>query len=106
MGDATYNISFDPDSSVLTVGFGRPAQNDEIVRDAKASLDEMTAAGQLAGGPIIKINGPASLPVAVVVAHAVGHIFETVAVFDPKLGSYVVAIAHGGTYAVGDLIPG
>jgi len=27
-----------------------------------------------------------------------------VAVFDPKLGKYVVAIAHGNTYQPGDLI--
>ncbi len=39
----------------------------------------MESAGELSGGGVIKLNGPASLPVA-------------------------VAIAHGGKYAAGDLI--
>jgi len=88
---------------MLKVSFGEPAQNDEIVRDAVARLDEMTKSGELAGGSVIKINGPASLPVAVAIAHAVNHLYETVAVFDPKLGKYVVAVSHG-TYKAGDLI--
>lgn len=100
---ATYNISLD-DSSVLRVGFGDPAQNDQIVRDAKARLDEMIKDRILAGGSVLKINGPASLPVAIVIAHAVAHLYEVVGVFDPKLGKYVVSIAHGDKYQVGDLL--
>jgi CRISPR-associated protein Csx3 len=99
---ATYNISLE--GNVLRVGFGDPAQNDQIVRDAVARLDEMFKLGELVGGPLIKINGPASLPVAVAIAHGVAHLYETVAVFDPKLGKYVVAVSHGGPYQPGDLI--
>jgi CRISPR-associated protein Csx3 len=98
----TYNINLV--DGILKVGFGAPAQNDQIVRDAKARLDEMVKSGELAGGKVIKINGPASLPVAVAIAHAVNHIYETVAVFDPKLAKYVVAVSHGTTHMVGDLI--
>jgi len=101
---ATYNISFDPQSGVLRVAFGDPAQNDQIVRAAVKRLAEMTESGELSGGPMIKINGPASLPVAVAIAHGVSHLFETVAVFDPKLGKYVVSVSHGETYKPGDLI--
>ena len=97
-----YNIALT--DGVLKVGFGSPAQNDEIVRDAVARLNEMTESGELSGGKIIKINGPASLPVAVAIAHGVNHLYETVAVFDPKLAKYVVAVTHGTEYKVGDLV--
>lgn len=98
----SFNIALD--NGILKVGFGSPAQNDQIVKDAKARLDEMVAKGELTGGKVIKINGPASLPVAVAIAHAVNHLYETVAVFDPKLGKYVVSVSHGAEYAPGDLI--
>lgn len=99
---SSYNISIE--NGTLKVGFGAPAQNDQIVRDAVARLGELTANGELSGGKIVRINGPASLPVAVAIAHGVNHLYETVAVFDPKLGKYVVAVTHGTEYAVGDLI--
>lgn len=100
---ATYKISMEP-GGLLRVGFGDQAQNDQIVRDAVTRLDEMVKAGELAGGPVIRINGPASLPVAVAIAHAIAHLYEVVGVFDPKLGKYVVAVAHGAAYKPGDLI--
>lgn len=100
---ATFNI-FLEDGNILRVGFGDPAQNDQIVRDAKARLDEMVASGELAGGRVIKINGPASLPVAMAIAHAIGHLYEVVAVFDPKIAKYVVSVSHGAEYKAGDLL--
>lgn len=100
---ATYNIVLEG-GNVLRVGFGDPAQNDQIVRDAVARLDEMVESGELAGGPLLKINGPASLPVAVAIAHAIAHLYEVVGVFDPKLGKYVVAVSHGSDNQPGDLI--
>ncbi len=100
----TYKISLE-DNNVLKVNFGpRAAQNDEIVRDAEKRLTEMIENGQLAGGELVKVNGPASLPVAMVIAHALAHRYQAVACFDPKLGKYVVSITHGGKYKVGDLI--
>lgn len=100
---ATYKIKKE-DDNVLKVGFGEPAQNDQIVKDAKLRLDEMISSGELAGGKVIKINGPASLPVAIAIAHAIAHLYEVVACFDPKLAKYVVAVVHGEGYAIGDLI--
>lgn len=99
---STYNIAIE--NGILKVGFGSPAQNDQIVKDAKARLDEMVASGELAGGPVIKINGPASLPVAMALTHGLAHLYEVVAGFDPKLGKYVVATSHGSAHQVGDLI--
>lgn len=99
---ASYKISLE--DGILRVGFADSAQNDQIVRDAVMRLDEMVADGTLAGGPVVKIYGPASLPVAVAIAHAIGHLYEVIGVFDPKLGKYVVAVSHGTAYKAGDLI--
>jgi CRISPR-associated protein Csx3 len=99
---ALYNITLDGD--LMKVSFGDPASNDAIVRDVSATLDNMKAAGTLRGGSVLKINGPASLPVAFVIAHAVLHIYGAVAVFDPKLQKYVVTVTHSAEYAIGDLI--
>lgn len=99
----TYSI-IKQDETTLRIGFGIPAQNDKIVRDANAILEMLVKKEELKGGEIIKINGPATLPVAMVIAHALGHLYGAVACFDPKMGKYVVSIAHGGIYRVGDLI--
>ncbi len=98
----TYNIELD--GELLNIGFADPAQNDQIVRDAAARLDEMAESGELKGGQLLKINGPASLPVACVLAHKVAHLFGAVGVFDPKLGKYVISITHNPAYKLGDLI--
>lgn len=100
---SAYKISLE-DGNILKIGFGEAAQNDAIVRDAVERLAEMTKSGELKGGELIRINGPASLPVAVAIAHAVNHLYATVAVFDPKMAKYVVAVSHGDVYKPGDLI--
>ncbi|MBI4650842.1 CRISPR-associated protein Csx3 [Candidatus Desantisbacteria bacterium] len=99
----SYKISLE-DNNLLRIGFGEPAQNDQIVRDAGKILDSMIENNILKGGQILKINGPASLPVAIVIAHAVAHLFEAIGVFDPKLNKYVIALSHGTKYKPGDLI--
>jgi CRISPR-associated protein Csx3 len=95
---STYIIVKDGD--VLRMSFGQPGSNDMIVRDAVAAIKSL----RLEGGKLIRLNGPASLPVAVAIAHEIGHIFGVIAVFDPKLGKYVVAISHNPEYLVGSLI--
>jgi CRISPR-associated protein Csx3 len=80
----TYHINIEDD--VLKVGFGEPANNDRIVQDAAARLDELIETGQLSGGALLKINGPASVPVSYVIAHKVSHLYGAIAVFDPKMG--------------------
>ncbi len=104
---AYYNISPTPaivagtPATLFRVGFGEPAQNDKIVQAAEDRLAEFAELG----GELALINGPASLPVAVVLAHHIVHRFAAVGVFDPKMAAYVVAAAHGGRYSVGDVIP-
>jgi len=101
---ASFIIDFDPEQSVLHVKFGDTATNAEIVQDAARILAEIKADGGLQGGALLRINGPASLPCAFTIAHAVLHAYGAVAVYDPKLQQYVVAVSHSPTYSVGDLI--
>ncbi|HEY4493820.1 MAG TPA: CRISPR-associated protein Csx3 [Candidatus Paceibacterota bacterium] len=101
----TYIVTKTADD-MLTVRFGAESQNGPKVVDCKAQLDALAASGELLGGGLMKVNGPASLPVAMTIAHALGHLYEAVACYDPKPNHFVVAIAHGGKYAVGDILPG
>lgn len=98
----TYTIEFQ--DGVLKIGFADPAQNNRIVVDAATRLDELVKSGELAGGALLKISGPASLPVAFVIAHRVAHLYEAIAVYDPKLASYVVCISHSPSHKLGNLV--
>lgn len=104
---ATYNISISSVSVATTtadlfkVGFGDPAQNDQIVKDADQRLADLG----IQGGRIALVNGPASLPVAVVVAHRLVHLYGVVAIFDPKMAGYIVAASHDPSYPLGTVIP-
>jgi len=98
----TYKIELQ--GEVLKIGFGEAAQNDQIVREAVARLEEMSNCGELSGGQLIKINGPASVPVACVLVHKVSHLYGAVGVFDRKLGKYVIALTHNPEYNSGDLV--
>ncbi len=105
---------------VLQVGFNRnvPAQGDRIVKDALSVLNQMIDSGEITGGQRILIDGPQSVPVAYLISHKLVHLYEVVAVLDPKLGSkistpdgairhktYIVTSAHGSAkYQVGDVI--
>lgn len=86
---------------LLTLSFGAPAQNDAIVRDAVAEMENL----HLEGGALCLLNGPASLPVAIAIGHAVAHRFGAVGCFDPKMGGYVVAVSHDANRPVGAFIP-
>lgn len=88
-------------ADLFRVGFADPAQNDEIVKEAKRLLDDL---GEV-GGRLACINGPASLPVALVLGHALCHVYAAIGVYDPKMAAYVVAVSHDPTYKVGDVIP-
>lgn len=98
----TYNakVKKSDNGIILEIGFGAPAQNDQIVKDAVKAVKFL----KLKGGELIKLNGPASLPVAIAITHEVGHKFGAVAAFDPKLGKYVISISHSPDYKIGDLI--
>ena len=95
-----------PDEDLLKVGFSREKiySADCIVRDAENRLDELVQAGELAGGSLLKINGRMSLPVSYTIAHKLGHLYGAIAVYDPRLKAYIVAISTNPDYKVGDTI--
>ncbi|MBM3162574.1 MAG: CRISPR-associated protein Csx3 [Chlorobi bacterium] len=100
---ASYHINIQ-DNDLLKVDFGDPAQNDRIVKDADEQLLKLIEDGMITGGELIRISGPASLPVAMVIAHRLTHLYQAVACYDPKMKKYVVAIAHGNKYHLGELL--
>ncbi|MBW4565953.1 MAG: CRISPR-associated protein Csx3 [Mojavia pulchra JT2-VF2] len=103
----TYHISLEDD--VLKVRFGKPANGDQIVQDAAARLDQMLALGELSGGKLLKIDGPASVAVSYLIAHKISHLYGAIAVFDPKIGkpgykAYIIAATHSPAYKLGEII--
>lgn len=98
----TYKIKLK--NNILQVAFGEPAQNDQIVKDVSAQLEEMSQNGELTGGQLLKINGPTSLPVAFVLAHKLAHLYGAIGYFDPKIGKFIICITHNPNYKLGDLI--
>ena len=86
----------------LRISFGVAAQNPQIVPDAVAALRDL----KLTGGKLVKFNGPGTLPVAMALAHEVGHLFGAVACFDPKIApGYVVCITHDPKFELGQQLP-
>jgi CRISPR-associated protein Csx3 len=102
----SYLINSDPDTSTLKVDFNRnlPQSGDRIVKDAVTRLDELIQSGELAGGALLKINGPASVLVSYVMAHKLTHLYGAIAVSDPRLGAYVVVKSNNPDYPVGSRI--
>jgi CRISPR-associated protein Csx3 len=85
----------------VAIGFADPAPNTAVVPAAI----EAVAALRLPGGRGILFDGPASLPAAMALAHAVAHLYGFVACKDPKLGAYIIAISHDPAHRPGDVIP-
>lgn len=97
---ATYKLNYE--GEILKIEFGTPAQNDQIVKDAREAAEQIK--NDLMGLEILKISGPASIPVAMVLAHEFNHIVGAIACFDPKLNKFVVCISHNPKYQIGNLI--
>lgn len=88
----------------LNLKFGEAATNEQIVPFVEKKMKDMIENKEIPWGELIKIDGPASLPVAAVIAHKLAHLYSVIAVFDPKLQKFVVAISHSGDKKPGDLI--
>ncbi|CEJ48087.1 Uncharacterized protein apha_03329 [Umezakia ovalisporum] len=102
-----YHISLNGD--VLKVGFGQPGNGDEVVRDAAIQLDKMINSGEMSGGKLLKIDGPASVAVSYLIANKIAHLYGAIAVFDPKIGrsgykTYIIAVTQTPSYQLGELI--
>ena len=90
------------------------ASNDRIVRDVSTSLAALVEIGgklSLLDVPVFDIPASPvmdvpSMPIAMVLAHYLGHRFGAVAMRDPNMGegAYVVVISHDPDYAIGGVI--
>jgi CRISPR-associated protein Csx3 len=99
------------EGDVLRVQINNAVQvdGDQIVRDAKAQLQQLIHSGQLSGGKLLKINGRSTVLASFVMALELAHLYGAIALFDPKLGAlgldrYIVAVSHTPDYQVGDTI--
>lgn len=88
--------------NMLRLKFGASAPGDLVVKDIVSGLKEIDAAGQLDGGGLLGLNGPCSLAGMAVLIHHLVHRFAAVAVFDPKLPAYIVAVSHDPRWTPGD----
>lgn len=86
--------------TVLQTRFGQPAENDRVVPAAIDAIQSL----RLPGGPGVLFNGQCSLPAGMALAHAVAHLYQFVACYDPKMGKYVVVISHTPDRRPGDLL--
>lgn len=86
--------------AVVLLNFGEPANNDLVVPAAMEAIHNL----RLPGGRGVLFNGAASLPVAMALAHAVAHLYQFVACYDPKISRYVVVISHAAGMRPGDLL--
>jgi CRISPR-associated protein Csx3 len=100
---AFYKVEHKGDGLVM-VGFGdEAANNDLIVKEAlilaRGIVDELELHGK-----VVRINGAASLPVAMVLCKVFSGVALAVAAYDPKLQKYVVVVSNNRKYVIGDLI--
>lgn len=99
VGD-TLNVDFAKDEEGRQIG----ADGDRIVRDVQLLAAELIAAGKLAGGNLLKINGRISVAGSYTLAHEVAHLYRAIAFFDPRLRAYVVVSSTAPEYPVGSRV--
>jgi hypothetical protein len=85
----------------------RVSKNPPVVLGSQHLLDAMQAIHrlQLGGGKGIYIDGPMTLPIAAAYSHLLSHLYGFVAVFDPKLRGFVVAVSHSPEVELGQILP-
>ena len=107
----TYSYLIEPEGNTLKVNPNPETDvpGDILLRDARSRLRELIATKQLTGGSLLKINGSTSLAIGYMFAHELGHLYQTIAVCDPRLhgakqNRYVVVISYVNRYGIGDII--
>ena len=79
--------------NVLSVELPSGKTMAELTVDCTAEIKAMVARGEFYGKDV-KINGRLTTSMALVLGHELSHICKSVSIFDPKEGSYVLAIKH------------
>ena len=88
--------------TTYTIGFGdEPADNTDLAQLVSKATYEIPSELH---GSVALITGKASLPISYGLAHNLAHYHTAVAVYDPKLQGFVVAITHDPRYTLGLLI--
>jgi hypothetical protein len=88
--------------TTYTIGFGdEPADNTDLTQLVSKATYEIPSELH---GSVALVTGKASLPVSYALSHNLGHYHKAVAVYDPKLQGFVVAITHDSRYPLGHLI--
>ena len=98
--DERLHLKLSADGGLLEVQLTDKADSGQLVASAERLLNKMA----FPGGKLIRINGAHPLPVAMAIAHKLAHRYAAVAIFDPKVSGFVVAISHEPQIAVGDVI--
>jgi hypothetical protein len=92
-----------PDVTILDVGLGIPATNQEIVRDAYERINVILGFG-LIGRNVVLINGAISTPVIGMLSLRLSSFTSVIGVFDQQLQGYVIFQSCNPNYDIGDLI--
>jgi len=88
------------DGATLQVTLLGKADSAALVASAERQLEQL----EIRGGKLIRVSGRCPLPVAMAIAHRLAHLYGAVAIRDPKLNGYVVAISHTPECPVGKVI--
>lgn len=103
----SFLIDWENDLLIAKISNGKEADGDQILRDANAQLERLINSGKLSGGnQLLKINGRSTVLAGFLIADRLAHRYSSLAVFDPKLGKYVVTVSHSQDYRVGQVLNG
>jgi len=95
-------LNFEDGADLLRVGFNdQPSShtNQELTAFVYEHLNFLP---QPIGGRLLKVNGACSIPISWVLAKNFLGVYQTVAIYDPKLTGYVVVSST--EYKIGDVI--
>lgn len=96
--DRSFDIHYYEEDSKLVVIINRiTVESPELVRAVCKAISEL----KLAGGCYIKVSGPMTDIVTMTIAHALGHKYSAVALFDPLLQKYVVCKTINPNFPLG-----
>lgn len=103
--EPTFLIYWENDILIARINNGKQVDGDEILRDAKTQLESLMDSGGLPGGKQpLQINGRTTVLASFYLGSQLAHKYSSIAVFDPKLESYVVTISHSPDYRVGQML--
>ena len=105
-----YRVELNKETETLHVGFGQTtATNDILVPHVLGLLGLVglcSVKGELGKfmGLRLKVNGAMSAPIVSALTHRLSHVVKYIAIFDPKMGGYVVTVSHQPGVNCGDII--